>query len=724
MKRVSLAAFLFAVTSVGAQVTPTPLPTPTPSPTPDPCTIPCGTATPTPTVTPAPTPTPLPTPAEVRSRGFLPVLVKAKWGRFQELYARMLTANEGSIGELTTGRTSAEFLEADQMQARYGGFGSRWYLDPLGETQPSPVTFAPPPGQASTGADGTFFNSWAPLVSQAIYRGGMWTSPEAQNDEFARKIIFMCGSVSNSISNLVTGAGKTRPANPTPGELFFKYTIGAWNQAQLLGGATELDLYTAVGSVSYGFTSFYDPNATEEGTGLRQMYATLISGAENGAIIGRRISPDMGLPGAAGEVDGRQANIKEDDWWDPVPANVGLMVGTTNSVFVDNKKLGACEPPGTVAGHIGTAVGTRSGVVASVAGSWVNVDSAVGTMSIFGIGGGLPSSPGYFCEGSERAGSRVGSWAAFEATPASWDPSEVTVGSAIGAMLYSQDQADAGGAPPAGTSKLPGVEDGAASVEEFATLIARGDVVVGDGQAAGASPYDTDVLHVKDVLHLEPRTAPPTFEPNTAPSDRIGLIYFDITRNALRVSLPLPVAGNQGGDNWQNTEVVWVDLATVPEQVEAQSDVVGGEKGRGHSAKTAAAPAELLDRAGSEAAAGESHFLPPKATALITSGALASPGEAVTLNLMMSSYRGAPPRVFWRRLGTGKYLAGETDWQELPAGAMAPPPGATAGFGALTGRVQLAAPGKMGVGGRKGDVVQFLLVHPETGQTTGASARL
>ncbi|MBI1291904.1 hypothetical protein GC173_11775 [bacterium] len=701
---------------------------PTPTPTPDPCAIPCGIATPTPTVTPAPPPPPIPTPERVNSRGFLPLLLKSKWGRFQNLYARYFEANTGSVGDLTTGTTSAKFLETDQMQARYGGFGSRWYLSPLDETNPSPVTFAPPPGQASTGKNMTFFNSWSPLVSQAMYRGGMWTSDDMQNEEFAKKIIFMCGAVTNTISNLETGPGKTRPEVINPGDLFFKYTIGAWNQAQIMGGGTAADLYTACGSVSFGFTSFFNPNATEEGTGLKQMYATLITGAENGAIIGRRIGPDMGLPGAMGEVDGRQGNIKEDDWWDAVPANIGLMVGTTNSVFVDNKRLGECEPPGTVAGHVGTAVGTRSGIVGSVQGSWINVDEAIGTLSLFGIGAGLPSSPDYFCNGSERAGSRVGAWKAFEAAPPSWDPTEVTVGSSNAALFYSQDIPDAGGAPVMGTAQVQKMlgsnADQAASVEEFATLIARGDVVVGDGQAMGHSPYDTDVLHVKDVIHLQPRTEPPTFDENTAPSDRVGLLYFDVTRNALRVSLPVGSGGGQAGKSWKSSEVVWVDLATVAEKIDPQKDIVGGKKGEGLTKATAKEAAAQIENAAKEAADGASPYAVPKATVLIASEGLKDTSGAVTMNVMLSSYGKAKPRVFWKRLGRGHYLEGETDWQEIPSEKLAVPAGATASFGALTGRATLAAPGKMGSRGKSGDVIQFLFVHPETGQTTATSARL
>jgi hypothetical protein len=436
----------------------------------------------------------------------------------------------------------------------------------------------------------------------------------------------------------------------------------------------------------------------------------------------------MGLPGATGEVDGRQANIKEDDWWDAVPANIGLMVGTTNSVFVDNKRLGECEPPGTVAGHVGTAVGTRSGVVGSVAGSWINVDEAIGTLSLFGIGAGLPSSPGYFCNGSERAGSRVGAWKAFEASPPTWDPTEIAVGSANAALLYSQDVADAGGAPVMGSSAIQELvgskADQAASVEEFATLIARGDVVVGDGQAMGHSPYDTDVLHVKDVIHLQPRTEPPTFDENTAPSDRVGLLYFDITRNALRVSLPLGSQGNQSGKSWKSAEVVWVDLATVKENVDPKRDVVGGAAGEGLARTDAKAAVGLIDDAAKEAAAGTSPYLHPKATVLIASEGLKDTTGAVTLNIMLSSYGKATPRVFWKRLGRGHYLEGETEWEEIPADKLAAPTGANASFGAMTGRVTLAAPGKMGARGQKGDVVQFLFVHPETGQTTATSARL
>src|SRR5690606_22118002 len=68
--------------------------------------------------------------------------------------------------------------------------------------------------------------------------------------------------------------------------------------------------------------------------------------------------------------------------------------------------------------------------------------------------------------------------------------------------------------------------------ERRASIVARGDVIIGDSMvnASQSDPsitgYNTDVLHVRDVLHLQPRTSPPMLSENLAPSDTVGLLYF------------------------------------------------------------------------------------------------------------------------------------------------------------------------------------------------------
>lgn len=174
-------------------------------------------------------------------------------------------------------------------------------------------------------------------------------------------------------------------------------------------------------------------------------------------------------------------------------------------------------------------------------------------------------------------------------------------------------------------------------IEKYATLIARGDVIVGDIQPAdtSATGFDAGVLYVNGVLRLKARTEPPTFAENVAPSDRVGLMYFDATRNCLRVSVAAPREGLQRTD-WKEAEIVWVDVKLNTKTLNPLTDVKGARPGRASMAS--ASREEVLrgiERAKQTALAGTSVFL--KSRRELMAQTAKDPSQSRTVQIAASS---------------------------------------------------------------------------------------
>lgn len=716
---------LYLITDLGRAQTPTPTPCPV-TPTPY-----CGTCVlTTPTYTPVASPSPVPTPASFASGGLPFNLIQNGTGQFVNVQTGSLNANNAAIPALNAGTITTKQILSTGSESNYASFGSKWYLKPRTEGLGLSFLFAPPPYHRSTtvytGAAG-FRNSWSPITTQAFYRDDMWLDDTERSTYFAPNTIFMAGSITNTLSNIETGVGKSRIPKPHPTGTFpLKYTVGTISQAQLVGAGTKDDLFSTVGGVQFAYTAFPKSTGYESGTGERLIYANFLSGAELGSFIGRWVGPDLSNAANTGPMDGREAALKEDDLWAPAPAVANYMAGTTNQVWVDNKRVHYCVGDGTpggdvgqpsrgtnVAGKVGYAVGTRAAVLAALKKSWVNVDTARGVTSNLALVETLETKSGYFC-GDERLGSRVGSWMAFECGAPVYDTCKTLVVTATGCFLASMSPLSGGGSPPMAAPDGDDTQGLARGHEAHASLIARGEVIVGDGDGDDVQNYDTDVLHVKDVIRLAGRAAPPKFLESTPPSERVGLLYFDIARNALRISLAME--GEQGGE-WQDTEVVWVDIATADDRI-AASDVVGSKSNPTTDRN------EILDKtlvAGGSAAAGQSPFLEPRASAIVTSPDVIAQDTLVPVSFFLTGFQGRSPRIMWKRIGSGPNNEGEVGWQEIKGGSMT---SSDSTLGVFSVELPLGMAGTTGAAGRKGDVVQFVVIHPVTGQTTGTSVRL
>jgi hypothetical protein len=430
-------------------------------------------------------------------------------------------------------------------------------------------------------------------------------------------------------------------------------------------------------------------------------------------------------------MDGRQAAIKEDDRWAPAPAVVNYMAGTTNQAWVDNKRVGFCIDNGTpnqtpqcqlpspedqgrnIAGKVGYAVGTRAAVIAGIKKSWVNVDMARGVTANLIVAESLDGPNGYFC-GDERIGSRIGSWIGIESGPIFYDLCKTKIHTATGAMIADMSPLSGGGAPAMALPDGEPTAGMASSHEAHTSLIARGEVIVGDGATDDMQNYDTDVLHVKDVIRLAGRKSPPTFSDTTPPSERVRLLYYDITRNALRISLAME---REEPHDWRDAEVVWVDVATADDRI-TPNDVVGNRR------PSQLEPAEIIDQtliAGGLAAAGISQFLEPRVSVVVSTPADLSGDTLVPCCFFLTGFQGKTPRIMWKRIGSGPNKEGELGWQEAPCDINAT---SDPELGMLNVALPLGMPGTVGLPGQIGDIVQFVIIHPVTGQVTATSVRL
>jgi hypothetical protein len=75
----------------------------------------------------------------------------------------------------------------------------------------------------------------------------------------------------------------------------------------------------------------------------------------------------------------------------------------------------------------------------------------------------------------------------------------------------------------------------------------------------------------------------------------------------------------------------------------------------------------------------------------------------------------------WKRIGSGPNKEGELGWQEAPCDINAT---SDPELGMLNVALPLGMPGTVGLPGQIGDIVQFVIIHPVTGQVTATSVRL
>lgn len=323
------------------------------------------------------------------------------------------------------------------------------------------------------------------------------------------------------------------------------------------------------------------------------------------------------------------------------------LIAIDSSAYIDNKKPSAAllyTPPGettpVAAGYIDQAIGMRVNTRADIEGRFVNVDVHYG---VYVSSGALPernlNSPRFNPseEYSDHPGSVVRDYVGVEVKAPNY-PETVTFQEQHAMVIWPgteyETDVDPGSYPPTPTPTPQGLmaaagesepaelatlsESDADAVENSsildigrnASLVANGDVVIGDGKTGSPddAAFDSDVLYVNGVLHLEPRTAPPEFDDSVAPCDRVGVMYFDLTRGCVRVSVAAPREDLQRKD-WKEAEVAWVDVKLNKKTFDPKTDV---KSPKGQAAKMPNAKLDEIwasvEREKANASAGNSVF--------------------------------------------------------------------------------------------------------------------
>ncbi len=570
-------------------------------------------------------------------------------------------------------------------------------------------------------------NEFDTAVIQGVFYDDMWNSAEQESD-FAERTIFMVGASNSALSSVEAGYRKTNPVTLNPsGWQHPKYTVGSINRGITLKGGTTRDVFHALGSASFGFIAF-DSALTDHnfpGTAYTledEMIHGLATGAENHSFIGKRISASDEEGGLRSGVDARTAAFKESDRWEPVVAIAGRMVGTISGVWIDGQrdtskplKSGANDPygigtstRGTYAGLVQEAIGVDSYVIGAVEGSYINVNKARGLRLSAGATESLDREDAD-CGECLREDSIVRDFMYIEQTPLfnnspSCPGEDVEWVQTVG-MFVPEMIPNSGGGEPVVSPELVGQSADTIYPERRASIVARGDVVFGDGQVdggrsgAGITGYDTDVLHVRDVLHLNPRTSAPQLSDSLAPSDKVGLMYFDLNEGAPRISVPA------GGDS-----IAWVSLALAPQTIEAARDLVGGTAKAG----SAEGVVELMESARADARAGKSAFAVPTVTASpFGAGGFVRDDGFLPVNLILSGFETAAVSVYSRHAVSDGKARTMSDWKEVGDESIVVDSGLGERFSSLSVVLEVAdaAPGG----------VQILVVDEESGRRASTS---
>lgn len=640
--------------------------------------------------------------------------------------------------------------------------GSQWPLKPRSNL---PVTPTPTETSASTAIDTRFglipsvttlnntFNDYIVEIVQGLFHNDMWREGR-QSEDFAQRTIQMIGSANAAVSNVASGPGLTRNAIPVLEPSVRrdqKKTIGTVAISSVLRAIAvkpilerdgnkyrdnTIDPVAMVGWACFsldtdGFADQLPRENDNGGENYIQYHVQDIIGRKDVAMIGRPIVglDDNGDP--TGPVDARLQSRKEDDIYDIKPAVVDQLIGSEQTVYVDNKKLEPFSEP-----QIQTALSLYSCLIALGKASWVNANKARPIQVNFEVDDRFESRPG---QTDFRPESRVGRYVGIEVNnPDLQTAPDGLIESCVGAVVFANAHY---ALPPENRSMMDSSLSKSQTVcypEKKVAMIARGDVVVGDSTApaGNVSGFDTSILEINGGIHLSPRASSPALDSKVAPPHRAGLVYFDAQRNALRVSVAAPVSTvggeKQGSADWRQTEVAWVDVGLDTESIVPSRDIAGGPKEPGRAAFSLAAATrdtviESLESARTLAVSGVSPYLRPSARVIPPPNPLKAAALGQPTTLLMSGFDGLP-RIFWRRAGVNHQGDFTSSWREISSSDMESVPGLPGGDGAVSALLDFTASdsrdGHAIPPAKRGDIILFLLVDSTSGQTATTSFEL
>jgi hypothetical protein len=631
---------------------------------------------------------------------------------------------------------------------------------------------------------------------QGVWQDDMWpTATGAKEPVFANRVVQMMGTHSASVMNLLSGAGDTMPTDNAKFQKYQhgKFAIGTTNQGVLLkGGRYEAvgsspvhvhrDLFQATGTASYAWAAF--DSATDEGflasspsTGAKSspLFA-ILHASENHSFVGKRISESNSSGALTSGVDARALTYRESDKFAPGVAMIHNSTGSVNGVWLDlkkddalgsivNKHGGPGNAPGgrgQDAGYIHDAIGTMSLLAAPISGSYVNVGLGVGFLGVFTWGdppsferiGDLEG-----CDASDRCDSVIRELVFFKnlnmpESESQADPpgcEQLISVNSIGLFLSDTIPGSGGGAETQHAGLISDryfehtPDKFVATPERRAGIINRGDTVLGDGRVGKdhghSTGFDTDVVHVRDVLHLNPRTAPPVIASSVPASDRAGLLYFDAGRGTLRVSVPIRGPETTHTTDWKHDAVAWVDVPLATDRIRPEDIVLNDPEtfrpeayfdAENHPETGGAEFRALIDggleRARAEAQ-GDQITSPYIAPALEVIARDRVADDTLVLHLQLAGFRrlltadagDAVPEVhFSIRTQRTKTYFERSNWSLVPAANVLRTSARAAGVSHHPGDEVLSVAIPLPAEHRAG-TLHVTLIDPETGQTAGTS---
>lgn len=495
-------------------------------------------------------------------------------------------------------------------------------------------------------------NLYSPLNLHALYRDQQWeTNTDSQEHDFAQRGIWnypawfaSVGAIESKVDGSASDA--TRSGNSVTQSFPITY-VGLISQGIITKGSQNPGTWLRVlGRRDIAATAFEHGEEERNIAGVKRgpEYALDVlgfRGSENFAGITWQMTGKVDSGSGQDRMDSRRMLIQEDQFWNPTPSVIKNVVAARNVAWIDN------APGTTNPGHVTRAVGARNSLTTNVPKSAFSVIHGVGLeakMWLAQIMYRLEETD----ESSKTNRHQIDDWAAMEiSSPLYSDDLDVFAKTGV----YVEDPNPAGpSGSPLLVPKLAGSNASGTYIEQVASIIARGDAILANIDHKNS----TDVVHIKDILHLTPQKDHPSFDPSVGMQDRVGILYFNATRNRLFLSIPFKAedwtSAAPNSHTFSSTEVTAINNQNPILWIPLDIDLATGSPVLPNGGDLT----KIGDGGGSTST--ETSKFAPMTVRVQNQNQLVVDGYPTT---------SGTPTVFWRRKGYGVEQRGKTDWAVL-----------------------------------------------------------
>ncbi len=392
-------------------------------------------------------------------------------------------------------------------------------------------------------------------------------------------------------------------------------------------------------------------------------------------------------PSNVRQMDSRRILFLEDQLWNASASVVKNFIGARSIAWIDNQ---ARPNESTPKGYVKNAAATRNVNITNVPKSGFNVFQGTGISSgfwFFEILWRMKDSD----ETDKVDDHRIDDWCSLEISSPVYSDT-VDVFAKTGVYIEDPHPSGPSGSPllvpyVAGYAIPEQESDQTIYIEQVSSIIARSDAVLANIEQAKTS----EIVHVRDILHLSPLKDHPSFDPDTEWNDRTGILYFNASQNRLYFSMAVKT-GDPDID--AKKPVAWIPLsidisnAYLPDGGDA--DNIGDTPGEKSSLTETYESLSVQVQNGSQ--------------------------------LIVEGFNSTTPSAFWRRKGYGVEQRGKTDWTSFTPENWTSSPAIPSSV--LSNMQQAADDGFAPSDFRKGMEIEIILVHPTTRDVAGTVFRL